>query len=265
VEKQQPNPKAKNVLLGGLAALGIAAFKFKMFFLLLLKGGWVFLSKGLSMIIMIGVYTMVFGWVYAVMVVGLILIHEMGHYIFMKHFGLDPKLPVFIPFLGAYVAMDKMPPDQATSAWVSLAGPLIGGVTSVAFFYFGIMQKSPILMAAGSTGCFLNLLQLLPAKPLDGGFVISAIARWVLIPGVFMVFAAAYFLQSPIFMLIGLIAAYSAYKTFKGGDLGARDMINPATPMEKVLIGLAYFTLAGALGYVYFVSHNELISFMPSK
>ncbi len=264
--QEEPKQKSKNAWLGGLAVLGIAAMKFKVFLLLMLKGGWVFLKQGLSMFIMIGVYAMMFGWPYAVMVVLLLLIHEGGHYIFMKYFGLEPKLPVFIPFFGAYVAMTKTPPDQAVDAWVSLAGPLVGGVSSAIFFYLGATQNIPFLLAAGSTGCLLNLMQLLPAKPFDGGFVINAIARWVLVPGVLMVFATALVFHSPLFFLLGIFSAYSAYKSFKGPKEGepVAEVVKPASPAEKVLIGIAYFTLAGVLAYLYALSSDKLVTFMPA-
>lgn len=260
--QEEPKQKSKNAWLGGLAVLGIAAMKFKVFLLLMLKGGWVFVKQGLSMFIMIGVYSMFFGWPYAVMIVLLLLIHEGGHFIFMKYFGLEPKLPVFIPFFGAYVAMTKTPPDQAVDAWVSLAGPLVGGVSSAAFYFIGVMQNIPFLMAAGSTGCLLNLMQLLPAKPFDGGFVVNAIARWVLIPGVFMVFIAAALLHSPLFFLLGIFSAYSAWKAFKGRP-SDEPVVKPATGMEKVMIGLAYFTLAGTLGYLYALSSAQVMASMP--
>ncbi len=255
--EQEPKPKTKNSIFGGLAVLGIALVKFKVFIFMMLK-------QGLSMFIMIGLYSMLFGPIYALIVVGLILIHEGGHYIFMKFFGLDPKLPVFIPFFGAYVAMDKLPPDQAVDAWVSLAGPLVGGVTSVMLFFFGAQQGSGLMMAAGSTGCFINLLQLIPAKPFDGGFVVNAIAKWVLIPGAAMVFLAAYLLQSPLFFILGLFSAFSAYRSFTG-QVSERDLIKPATTLEKVMIGVAYFTLAGALGFIYALSSDQLVSFLPAN
>ncbi|MBP6745259.1 site-2 protease family protein [bacterium] len=255
--EQEPKPKSKNSIFGGLAVLGIAFMKFKLFIFMMLK-------QGLSMFIMIGVYAMFFGPIYALIVVALILIHESGHYIFMKFFGLDPKLPVFIPFFGAFVAMEKLPPDQAVDAWVSLAGPLVGGVTSVILFFFGVQQGNGIMMAAGSTGCFFNLLQLIPAKPFDGGFVINAIAKWVLIPGAAMVFLAAYLLESPLFFILGIFSAFSAYRSFTG-QVSERDLIKPATGLEKVMIGMAYFTLAGALGYIYYLSSDALVSFLPAN
>jgi len=85
---QEPKQKTKSSIFGGLAVLGIALMKFKVFIFMMLK-------QGLSMFIMIGIYTMFFGPIYALMVVALILVHESGHYIFMKFFGLDPKLPVY--------------------------------------------------------------------------------------------------------------------------------------------------------------------------
>lgn len=255
--EQEPKQKSRNSIFGALAVLGIALMKFKVFIFMMLK-------QGLSMFIMIGIYAMFFGPIYALIVVALILIHEGGHYIFMKFFGLDPKLPVFIPFFGAFVAMEKLPPDQAVDAWVSLAGPLVGGVTSVIIFYLGAQMGSGLMIAAGSTGCFFNLLQLIPAKPFDGGFVVNAIAKWVLIPGAAMVFVAAYLLQSPLFFILGLFSAFSAYRSLTG-QVSERDLIKPATGLEKVMIGLAYFTLAGTLGYIYALSSDQLVSFLPAN
>ncbi|MBS1990001.1 MAG: site-2 protease family protein [Cyanobacteria bacterium SZAS LIN-3] len=269
---ETPGGKHKSAILGGLGVLGLGALKFKAFGLVLLKmlSGFKFLyvfKSFLSMFLMIGLYTMTFGWVYAVIVVGLILIHEMGHFIFMKAMNLDPKLPIFVPFMGAYVAMDKMPPDQTTHAWVALAGPLVGGVTSLAFYYYGVVSHTPFLMAAGNTGIFLNVLQLIPAKPFDGGFVLHAVSKWLLIPGTGLAFLFGVMFQSPIFLIIAVISLFTTYSAIKtqpapdGTILGQK----PATTVDKFLIGTAYFTLMGVLGFIYWFSHNDLITIVAPK
>jgi len=273
-ENQEPESKGgkrNKAIFGGLGVLGLAAFKFKAFGLVLLKllSGFkflYFLKSFLSMFIMIGLYTMTFGWVYAVIVVGLILIHEMGHYIFMKGMKLDPKLPIFIPFMGAYVAMDKLPPDQTTHAWVALAGPLVGGAVSVIFCYLGVIYKIDFLTAAGNTGVFFNALQLIPAKPLDGGFVLHAVSKWLLVVGTGLAFVGGVYLSSPLFLIIAIISIFttwSALKTVPDSE-GKVNGQTQATPGEKVLIGCSYFTLLGILGYVYWLSHNELIRLVPN-
>ena len=265
---QNPKPNKKGAMFGGLGVLGILALKMKGLGLLFLNGmsllklGWL-LKSSLSMFIVLGMYTMMFGPLYAVIVVVLLLIHEMGHFIFMKFFGLDPKAPMFIPFVGAYVAMDKMPADRATHAWVALAGPLVGGVTSAIFFYLGVQYNIRILMAAGATGCMLNMIQLIPARPLDGGFVVHAISRWMLIPGTGMAFAAAIFLQSPLFFIVAIMSVIQTIAAFRNGPIA--DGQKDATLPEKVVIGIAYFTLAGVLGYLYWMFTNETMVFMPAN
>ncbi len=155
----------KKTILGSLGILGIILLKGKAYLfaawkaLALFKIGWI-----ISPLLTIGVYSMLFGLPYAIAVFLLLLTHEMGHWVWMKALGLEPKLPIFIPGIGAYVAMTKLPPDQATHAWVALAGPLIGGLTSGILFWFGVTYSNAWLMAAGSTGFFLNLFQLVPAK-----------------------------------------------------------------------------------------------------
>jgi Zn-dependent protease len=262
----------KGALVGGIGVVGLGLLKAKGLWLILLKGlgGFKFLyvfKSMFSMFLMIGLYTMTFGWFYAFVVVGLILIHEMGHYVFMKAMHLDPKLPIFVPFMGAYVQMTKMPADQTTHAWVALAGPLVGGVTAVGMFALGVVWDKPALMAAGNTGIFLNMFQLVPCKPFDGGFVVNAISKWFLIPGTGMAFAMGIMLQSPLLLIFACLAAFMTYRAFtrpveSGGLIMGQ---KPSTLPEKILIGAAYFGLLCALGFVYWLSHNQLISLVPPK
>lgn len=265
---QNPKSNKKGALFGGLGVLGILALKMKGLGLLLFNGlsllklGWL-LKSGLSMFLMIGLYSVVYGPMYAVIVVGLLLIHELGHFVFMKFYGLDPKAPMFIPFMGAYVAMDKMPADRATHAWVALAGPLVGGVSSALFFYLGVQNSMPVLMAAGATGCLLNMIQLIPARPLDGGFVVHAISRWILIPGTGLAFLAAFKFQSVLFLIVSVLSLFSTIRAFRGP--AEADGMKEATPPERFFIGLAYFTLAGVLGYLYWMFTNETMAFVPAQ
>jgi Zn-dependent protease len=264
--------KGKGALLGGAGILGLGLLKAKGLWLVLLKllGSFKFLylfKSFFSMFLMIGLYTMTFGWFYAFVVVGLILIHEMGHYIFMKGMGLNPTLPIFVPFMGAYVQMQNMPGDQASHAWVAIAGPLVGGVTSVALYFAGFMMHSPALMAAGNTGVLLNMLQLVPAKPLDGGFIVTALSKWFLLLGVGMTFTLFMMWHSPLLILICLVSCFTTWKAFTrvpepDGRINGEV---PASLPEKFLVGTAYFGLLGGLAFVYWLSHNELYTLVPPK
>ncbi len=339
------NNKDKKTLLGSLGILGVLAVKFKFYIfaawkaLALLKISWL-----LSPLISIGFWAMLFGWPYAFAIMLLLLIHEMGHWVWMKALGLEPKPIVFVPGIGAYVAMTKLPPDEATHAWVALAGPLVGGVGSVILYWFGVNSGNNWLIAAGSTGFFLNLLQLVPAKPLDGGFVIQAVSKWFLIPGTVLLIVLAICFQSilllviagiSIFSLVGqfrqrkqpAVAAVAQRTVFLGEDgklvsaekwAGAADVgpiqnedsvhyppqssdpsrspdhypnvsptqtpvyrstslsaaaattapltlagMKPAPLVQRITIAVAYLSLVVMLSYLYWLSHNELISVYP--
>lgn len=249
----------KKAALGALGVLGIGVLKFKGVMLAAmgsLKFG-AFFAKFWTMFVMLGVYTMMFGWVYAFVIVMLLLIHEMGHYIWMKHNGLDPKLPVFVPFFGAAVQMTKLPDNQNLNAWVALAGPIAGGYTSIALYHFGNMYDLKYMMAAGWTGCFLNLFQLIPCKPFDGGFVAGAISKWFMLPGCLAIFCLAALWQVPLMFIIAIMAGFSVFMQFTGRDKSDQTM-RPATLAEKTWITLAYFATAFSLGYVYFIADAGL-------
>lgn len=119
-------------------------------------------------------YALIWGLPFAVGVVLLILAHELGHYVEAKRSGLDPQLPVFIPFLGAYVALRNTRFDPWTDARVSLAGPVAGGVAALACLVIGELAASDLLRALAYVGFFLNLVNLAPLWILDGAHVLRA-------------------------------------------------------------------------------------------
>ena len=101
----------------------------------------------------------------------LIAVHELGHYIEATRQGLQPSLPVFIPFLGAYVAMKNAPFDPWRNLLVSAAGPFLGGIGALGVWVAGEATDSRLLVALAYTGFLLNLFNLIPVRPLDGGFI----------------------------------------------------------------------------------------------
>jgi Zn-dependent protease len=137
---------------------------------LLVKFG-AFAIKFFGIFISVGGYALLFGWQFAVGFVGLILVHELGHYVEASRQGLKPSLPVFIPFLGAYVAMKNAPFDPWKNLLVSAAGPLVGGLGALAVWGAGEAMDSRLLIALAYTGFLLNLLNLVPIRPFDGGFI----------------------------------------------------------------------------------------------
>jgi Zn-dependent protease len=141
------------VLIGLAIKFGAATFKF------------------FGIFIAVGGYALIWGWRFAVGFVLLILAHELGHFLEAKRQGLNPSLPVFIPFLGAYVAMKNAPFDPWRNLLVSAAGPFVGGLASLAVWGVGEAIDSRLLVALAYVGFFLNLINLVPFRPLDGGFI----------------------------------------------------------------------------------------------
>ncbi len=134
-----------------------------------------FLSlKFFGIFIAVGGYALIWGWRFAVGFVLLILVHEMGHYVEAKRQGLNPALPVFIPFFGAYVALRGARFDPWPNALVSLAGPIAGAAGAAAVFAVGKAEHSQLLLALAYTGFLLNLFNLIPIGFLDGGHVVRS-------------------------------------------------------------------------------------------
>lgn len=135
---------------------------------LAIKFGGATLKFG-SIFLAVGGYALIWGWRFAVGFVLLILAHELGHFVEAKRRGLDPALPVFIPFLGAYVAIRNARIGPWPHAMVSLAGPVLGGVAAVGTWAAGAALDSDLLRALAYTGFLLNLFNLIPIGILDGG------------------------------------------------------------------------------------------------
>lgn len=241
----------------GAGAVGLAALKSKgglvglLAVVKLAKFGWILKSFG-SMFIYFAIYAARFGWPFAMGMVFLIYVHEMGHFMAMKMKGLEPQAPIFIPFVGAYVSMTKMPPNQAVSAWTAFAGPFVGGLCAGLLFGVGQVYDIRLLSVLGNFGFILNLIQLVPAKPLDGGFLAECISRKLLLPGAVGLLLLAFVLQSPLFIILGF---FSIITWFHSGNVSA---VPECTAEERVQITVSYLALVVALGLCYWLSSNAI-------
>jgi Zn-dependent protease len=137
---------------------------------LLVKFG-AFSLKFFGIFLAIGGYALIWGWRFAVGFVALILVHELGHFFEARRQGLRPSLPVFIPFLGAYVAIKDAPFDPWRNALISIWGPIAGGLAALFTLVLGEALDSRLLLALAYAGFFLNLFNLIPIGFLDGGFI----------------------------------------------------------------------------------------------
>jgi len=137
------------------------------------KYGFAF-AKFASIFVAIGGYALIWGWRIAIGFVALILIHEMGHFIAARRLGLHPHWPIFVPFLGAFVAFKRENLTPWALARVALAGPILGAVGAAVFWGIGEAENSLLLQALGYFGFLINLFNLIPVGFLDGGQIVRA-------------------------------------------------------------------------------------------
>jgi Zn-dependent protease len=183
-------------LTGPIVAGAIALAKFSF---ILIKAGSIFIA--------VGAYALIWGWKFGVGIVVLILLHETGHYLEAKREGLHPKLPVFVPFLGAYVAYTRGNPWQTVR--VAIAGPIFGGLAALVCYVIGRAQGSDLMLALAYFGFFLNLFNLVPFGIFDGGAVWRS-ARWLRLGGggAKATIAYALYFGTALALVIGMIAAH---------------------------------------------------------
>src|SRR5512141_2334346 len=178
--------------LGPVAVVGVVIAKFfanlKFLLLPLLKFLPVLLKSGGTMLLMIWVYMHLWGWPFALGFVLLLLVHETGHLIVAKKFGLNVGAPVFIPFMGAFIALKEAPKDAWMEAWVGIGGPLLGTLGAAACAWLFVLTGNPFFRALAYTGFFLNLFNLAPVGFLDGGRIVTALSPWLWIVGFLVIF-----------------------------------------------------------------------------
>ena len=196
-----PEPAWRSLLRKIWAPIAVAAG-------LVLKFGFAF-AKFASVFVAVGGYALLWGWKFGVGVVVLIFIHELGHFVEARRRGFNAAWPVFIPFLGAYVAIRDARMNPWQSFWISFAGPLWGGVGSAVIWAIGEQQSSRLLQALGYAGFLLNLFNMLPIGFLDGGSIWRAIKTMRVggTPAKANVAMAAYVALAGL-LLLGMVAAH---------------------------------------------------------
>jgi Zn-dependent protease len=181
----------------------------KALFLLLFSGlKWGKLAaSGGSMLLSLVVYATIWGWRYAAGFIALLFAHEMGHYVAARQRGLDVGAPAFIPFVGAWIALKDQPVDVETEAYVALAGPVVGTIAALAVYLWARSEDSGLLLAIAYSGLFLNLFNLLPISPLDGGRVTAALSPRIWFLGVPILLALMFYRPSPMLVIVAILAA----------------------------------------------------------
>src|ERR1700724_916273 len=162
----------------------------------------------------LAVYATIWGWRYAAGFVLLLLVHEMGHYLAARQCGLNVGAPTFIPFVGAWITLKEQPHDVEIEAYVAMAGPLVGTIAAVATYLAGRQLDSALLLAIAYAGLFLNLFNLLPLSPLDGGRITAIISPRMWLIGAPLLLALLIYRPSPVLLIIAVLAAPKLIKAW---------------------------------------------------
>ena len=173
-----------------------------------LKFGSILLSLG-SMLLTIWIYATIYGFSFAVGFIAMILIHELGHYFAARQKGLDVGLPTFIPFVGAWINLKDVPLDAETEAYVAYAGPFVGTLAAFGAYFLGRQEHSELLIAISYAGFMINLFNLIPISPLDGGRITQILTPRIWFLGAPMLVALFFWHPSPLLILIAIFAVPS--------------------------------------------------------
>ena len=200
-----------------------------------------------SMLVSIAAYQLIFGWLFSVGFVMLLLLHELGHVFQLRREGVKASAPMFIPFLGAVISAKSMGDDAAAEARVGLAGPILGSIATLLPLGIWLATGSHFWQALAFIGFFINLFNLLPILPLDGGRAMAALSPWVWPVGVAGLVAMALFFPSPIVLLILLLGGMESWRRWKGRNTPEGRAYHRIPARTRALVAATYLLLIVAL------------------
>jgi Zn-dependent protease len=217
------------------------------------------LTTSASMLVSVGAYALIWGWKFAVGFVALLFLHELGHYIQLRREGVKPSGMVFIPFLGAAVGTRSLGGSALAEARVGLAGPILGSLATAALLPIAAATDDDFWRALAFTGFFLNLFNLLPVVPLDGGRAMAAMAPWMWFVGFGAIVVLVLLWPNPILILIALLGGFETYRRWKqrkAGEEGNAEYYR-VRPVHRLLVAAVYVGLIVALAIGMDLTHVE--------
>jgi Zn-dependent protease len=236
--------------LGPVAVVLLLVFKFfaKVKFLIIpvLKFFPVILMTGGTMLLSIVGYVIAWGWQFAVGFVLLILVHELGHLAAARRLGLNVGAPVFIPFMGAFIALKEAPRNAWIEAQVGIGGPLFGALGAFACDVVYDMTGSRFFRALAYSGYFLNLFNLIPIGFLDGGRIVTALSPWLWVMGLLMIGWMVVTHYNFILLLVLILSLPRVFSLFRAKSDEERRYFE-VTPGQRWFIGGLYFILIAFL------------------
>ena len=254
-------PSGNRGLLGGLGATLLAAWG-------VIKYGLLFAFKIpafgtiVSLVISFGGYAIFYGPWFAVALLTMIFVHEMGHVVEIRRQGMTATAPIFIPFMGAAIFQRSHPTDALKQAQIGIAGPIAGTIGATAAFALYGSTHSPILLLAALIGFYINLFNLIPVWQLDGAWILAPVSKWFQAAGYAIIAVGGiffHFLLSPLVIIIAVLGIPSLIQRF-------RDANNPyytSVPSgARWAMGFAWLVLVIYLG-VASLQVSSLLTSLP--
>jgi Zn-dependent protease len=246
--------------IGGIFAAVVAALA--KFFTAIKAGALVlfklkvFATAGTALI-SVAAYSLAFGWTFGVGLVVLLFIHEMGHVIQLRREGVQASAPMFIPFMGAFIAARSLGENAYAEAKVGLAGPVLG--TAGAALCWGVAEatNSDMLRALAYVGFLINLFNLLPIVPLDGGRAMAAMAPAMWFIGLGVLVALVLIAPNPFLLIILVLGGYSTWQRWQ--QRRTRSLEQAAyyriSTRARLLVGVVYIGLIVLLAFGMYETH----------
>ncbi len=236
--------------LKAVATLVLPALKF-------LKLGKI-LTTSASMFVSVWFYSLAFGWKFALGFVLLIFVHEMGHVFVAWRQGLPISAPIFIPFMGAIILMKA----EAKSAWnaatMAIGGPIAGSLGAVFCWWMYATTQNELFLGLAYVGFMINLFNLMPVFPLDGGWITGAVSPRLWLVGFIGLVTAVVtgYIRNPIIFVLLISSIPRLWQGIRHG-IASGPGVQPATRDEKITMALAYVVLAGALTWAMGETHKD--------
>lgn len=233
----------------GPALAAIAAFLAKFKSIILLAPKLKLLTTFGTMGVSLAAYAWIWGVPFAAGFVVLLFVHEMGHVIALRREGIKASPPMFIPFLGAVITSRSLGDNALAEARVGLAGPVLGSIGAAACILIWHATGNDIWRALAYTGFLLNLFNLLPVVPLDGGRAMAAMAPWMWFVGFAALIPLVFVFTNPIVLLLILIGGLETYRRWqdrKRGGARSREYYR-VSALDRVLVAVVYLSLIALL------------------
>jgi Zn-dependent protease len=234
---------------GALAAIGLVLAKIgaKAKLLLVALPKLKLFSTSASMLVSVVAYQLIFGWTFAVGFVLLLLLHELGHVFQLRREGVEASAPMFIPFLGAVISAKSLGDDAGAEARVGLAGPILGSLATLVPLGLWLATGSDFWRALAFIGFFLNLFNLLPVLPLDGGRAMAALSPWVWFAGFAALVALMIFFPNPILLLVIFLGGMESWRRWRTRNTPEGQAYNRIPRRTRILVAAVYLLLVAAL------------------